>query len=95
MIRPWIDRKRDHIAALAHAPLAARAVVLADKLHNLVCIELDLLEGRPVWSQFHAARDQVLWYYHAMIDRCGQDEDRLVQLAEACRQVLRRIEGAC
>src|SRR5947209_7912788 len=34
--RPWIDRKRDHLEALAGAPAAARAVVLADKLHNLV-----------------------------------------------------------
>ncbi len=92
--RPWIDRKRDHIAALSGAPLTARAVVLADKLHNLVSIELDLLQGRPVWSQFHAERDQVLWYYHAMIDRCGQDDHRMVQLGEACRQVLSRIEGA-
>jgi (p)ppGpp synthase/HD superfamily hydrolase len=92
--RPWIDRKRDHIAALSDAPVTARAVVLADKLHNLVSIELDLLQGRPIWSGFHAERDQVLWYYHAMIDRCGQDDHRLVQLAEACRQVLGRIEGA-
>ncbi len=92
--RPWIDRKRDHIAALAGAPPAARAVVLADKLHNLVSIEVDLLQGRPVWSQFHAERDQVLWYYHAMIDRCGHDDHRLVQLAEACRDVLSRVEVA-
>jgi len=90
--RPWIDRKRDHIAALADAPASARAVVLADKLHNLVSIELDLFQGRPVWSQFHAERHQVLWYYRAMIDRCGADDHRLVQLAEACRQVLSRIE---
>ncbi len=92
--RPWIDRKRDHIAALAEAPAAARAVVLADKLHNAISIEVDLLEGRPIWSQFHADRDQVLWYYHAMIERCGRDDDRLVELAEACREVLSRIEGA-
>ena len=49
--RPWIDRKRDHLAALAEAPAEARAIVLADKLHNLICIELDLREGRPVWSR--------------------------------------------
>jgi guanosine-3',5'-bis(diphosphate) 3'-pyrophosphohydrolase len=91
--RPWIDRKRDHIAALADAPATARAVVLADKLHNLVSIERDLLMGKPVWSLFHAARDQVLWYYHAMIDRCGAGDQRLVQLAEACRQVLSRVES--
>jgi guanosine-3',5'-bis(diphosphate) 3'-pyrophosphohydrolase len=92
--RPWIDRKRDHIVALAEAPLTARAVVLADKLHNLVSIELDLHRGRPVWSLFHAERDQVLWYYRTMIERCGADDSRLVQLAEACREVLRRVEGA-
>jgi (p)ppGpp synthase/HD superfamily hydrolase len=91
--RPWIDRKRDHISALAEAPEAARAVVLADKLHNLISIELDLLQGRPVWSHFHAERDQVLWYYRAMIDCCGREDGRLVQLADACRQVLLRIEG--
>ena len=65
--RPWIDRKRDHLAALAEAPAEARAVMLADKLHNLISIELDLREGRPVWSQFHAERDQVLWYYREAI----------------------------
>jgi (p)ppGpp synthase/HD superfamily hydrolase len=93
IVRPWVDRKHDHIAALAGAPVTSRAVVLADKLHNLICIELDLVHGRPVWSQFHARRDQVLWYYHAIIDQCGQDDDRLVPMAEACRQVLSRIEG--
>ena len=36
--RPWIDRKRDHLAALADAPPDARALVLADKLHNLASI---------------------------------------------------------
>jgi guanosine-3',5'-bis(diphosphate) 3'-pyrophosphohydrolase len=91
--RPWIDRKCDHIAALADAPATARAVVLADKLHNLVSIERDLLVGRPVWPLFHAGRDQVLWYYHAIIDRCGAGEHRLVQLAEACREVLSRVES--
>jgi len=91
--RPWIDRKRDHIAAVVDAPLAARGIILADKLHNLICIELDLREGRPVWSEFHAGRDQVLWYYHTMIDACGHDDPRLAQLAADCRDVLARVEA--
>ena len=64
---PWIDRKRDHLAALAGAPADARAVVLADKIHNLLSIACDLEDGRPVWSLFHAERDQVLWYYREAI----------------------------
>ena len=45
--RPWIDRKRDHLAALLEAPVEARAVMLADKLHNLISIEVDLGQGGP------------------------------------------------
>jgi (p)ppGpp synthase/HD superfamily hydrolase len=92
--RPWIDRKRDHIAALADAPLAARGVVLADKLHNLVSIEVDILRGRPIWSEFHAAREEVLWYYRSIITQCSQGDEKLERLAEACRVVLSRIESA-
>jgi (p)ppGpp synthase/HD superfamily hydrolase len=90
--RPWIERKRDHIASLLAAPVPARGVILADKLHNLICIELDLREGRPVWSAFHAERERVLWYYDAIIDACGRDDPRLAELAGACRDVLARVQ---
>jgi (p)ppGpp synthase/HD superfamily hydrolase len=94
--RPWIDRKRDHLAALTGAPATARAVVLADKLHNLVSIAADLEEGRPMWSLFNAPRDQVLWYYATSIATlaAGAESDpRLAALAEACRQWLCRVEA--
>jgi (p)ppGpp synthase/HD superfamily hydrolase len=91
--RPWIDRKRDHLAALATAPLDARAVVLADKLHNLMSIELDLRAGHPVWSHFNAPRQQVLWYYDAMIACCERGDARLESLAARCREVIRAIEA--
>jgi guanosine-3',5'-bis(diphosphate) 3'-pyrophosphohydrolase len=89
--RPWIDRKRDHLAALADAPVEARGIVLADKLHNLISIELDLRDGRPVWQQFNAERDQVLWYYSTAIDLCGSADPRLEALAVSCRDVLTRL----
>jgi guanosine-3',5'-bis(diphosphate) 3'-pyrophosphohydrolase len=90
--RPWIDRKRDHLEALRQAPLSARAVVLADKLHNLNSIEFDLSRGRSVWSQFHASRADVLWYYRTAIETCGADDARLALLSAANRCVLERIE---
>jgi (p)ppGpp synthase/HD superfamily hydrolase len=91
--RPWIDRKRDHIAAIPAAPISARAVILADKLHNLITIEFDLAQSRPVWSLFHAPRGQVLGYYHTIIPACGQDDPRLIALAANCRAILFRIEA--
>jgi guanosine-3',5'-bis(diphosphate) 3'-pyrophosphohydrolase len=91
--RPWIDRKRDHLAALIGASTTVWAVILADKLHNLTSIDLDLDEGRPVWSQFNAERSQVLWYYRATLDAAPSDDPRIDSLAAACRIVLDRIES--
>ena len=91
--RPWIDRKCDHLAELSSAPVEARAIVLADKLHNLISIEIDVQEGRPVWSEFHAERHQVIWYYQAMLNRCGEGDPRLENLASQCQDHLARIES--
>jgi guanosine-3',5'-bis(diphosphate) 3'-pyrophosphohydrolase len=89
--RPWIDRKHDHLAAMVHSPLPARAVMLADKLHNLITIEVDLHAGRDAWSQFSAPRAQVVWYYETAIGACQQGDARLEPLASACRDALERI----
>jgi (p)ppGpp synthase/HD superfamily hydrolase len=91
--RPWIDRKRDHIEALEQASVGTLAVVLADKLHNLLSIQIDLEEGRDVWSTFHADRSQVLWYYRTMIERYGKSDRRLEELARACWDVLAAVEA--
>ena len=87
-VRPWEDRKRDHVITLAAAGEPTRAVVLADKLHNLQSIRLDLAAGRPVWASFHASRERVLWYFGAVIDRCDRPGERLHPLAEAGRAEL-------
>lgn len=92
-MRPWIDRKRDHLAALSAAPIEVRGIILADKLHNLVSIEFDLRENRPVWRQFHAEREQVLWYYRSTIELCGGGDARLESLARSCWDVLARVEA--
>jgi (p)ppGpp synthase/HD superfamily hydrolase len=91
--RPWIDRKREHLAAMPRAPVPARGVMLADKLHNLTSIEFDLREkGESVWQRFNAGRDQALWYYTAAIEACGNDDPRLEILESACRAALERVK---
>jgi guanosine-3',5'-bis(diphosphate) 3'-pyrophosphohydrolase len=89
--RPWVDRKRDHLAAVSTAPGSARAVILADKLHNLLSIGLDLVEGRPVWECFNASKEQVLWYHAAMIEACGSEDPGLIRLADECRTLLAEV----
>lgn len=90
--RPWAERKRDHLAALAAAPVEARAIVLADKLHNLTSIRFDLEAGRPVWSLFNAGRKDVLANYRASIETLSHSEPKLDALSAACREVLADVE---
>ncbi len=89
--RPWIDRKRDHLEAVRHSNEDVRSVVLADKLHNLISIQLDLVEGRDVWSGFNAGCAEVLAYYEAMLAACESDEPRLAALLEECRALLAEV----
>ncbi len=90
--RPWVDRKTDHIALLKQAPAEARAIALADKFHNLQSILIDLQDGLPVWSAFHANRERVLWYYQTCLDSYGGGDPRLDLLIDASRNVLAAIE---
>lgn len=90
--RPWIDRKREALDRLAAASTEARGIALADKLHNLLSIELDRAEGRDVWGAFNADRASVLWYYRESADRLGWGDDRLGALADDCRAAIGRID---
>jgi (p)ppGpp synthase/HD superfamily hydrolase len=91
--RPWADRKRDHLAHVRNSPLGTRAVVLADKLHNLTCIELDLIDGLPVWSRFNASRADILAYYKASLESCLGGDDRLSILADPLDALIKKIEA--
>jgi (p)ppGpp synthase/HD superfamily hydrolase len=92
--RSWDDRKRDHLAALVLAPAEARAVALADKVHNLTSIVLDLREGRDVWSLFHADRSRVLVYYKEAIRTLGAGDDRLSRLSAEATELICQIEDS-
>lgn len=89
--RPWEDRKREHLALIGAAPLGARAIALADKLHNLETMLLDLSTGGISFSAFRAPPDRVVWYYAEMIDRAAGRTPELVPLADECRRALERV----
>lgn len=91
--RPWLVRKSEYLDRLATAAIAARAVALADKLHNMTAILLDLESGRDVWTLFNAGREPVLLYYHRAIELCDRGDSRLETLATECRRVLEQIES--
>lgn len=91
--RSWHDRKRDHLEVVATSSFGVRAVVLADKLHNLGTMVFDLEQGEAIWSRFNASSEDILWYQQAMLTAADQGEPELVPLVAACQQFIERLRA--
>ena len=91
--RSWQKRKDEHLDSVADASLEARAIVLADKLHNLGTMLYDLESGEDLWSRFNASQEKVLWYHHTMVKNAAGSDEKLNQLAQACCEMLSRLEA--
>jgi (p)ppGpp synthase/HD superfamily hydrolase len=90
---PWKERKLHHIEQIAQAPLQARAIVLADKLHNLGTMVFDLEAGDELWSRFGARPEEVCWYHRTMIESATQNDEPLFPLSTACINLLDVLES--
>ena len=87
------ERKQEHIQQVARASLKARAVVLADKLHNLGTMLYDVDAGEDIWSRFSAPAEQIIWYHRTMLEAAVRNNEELAELADACRELLARLES--
>lgn len=66
---PWRERKEAALAELANAPIAVKALVLADKLSNMRSIAADYEKlGDELWTRFNAGKEAISWYYSAGIE---------------------------
>jgi (p)ppGpp synthase/HD superfamily hydrolase len=89
--RSWRDRKLDHIDEITRAPLAARAIELADKLHNLGTMLFDLDAGETLWERFTSSPADMVWYHTEMIAAAAGSDEALAPLANECRELLERL----
>lgn len=89
---PWKARKEKYLADLENLPVdeLGRKVLrisLADKLHNVRSILLDLDRvGDDVWDRFTGGKEGSLWYYQSLADIYGAklgEEEPLVLAYEA------------
>ena len=92
--RTWHERKTEHLEHMAVAPWEARAIALADKLHNLGSMVFDLENGEELWSRFSAPPEKVLWYHRAMVEAAGQDDPHLSPLVRHCLQMIECLEAS-
>lgn len=87
---PWRVRKEAYLIHLRGASDDAIRVSLADKVHNLRAIVLDLREhGEALWTRFDDDSDQ-LWYYRSLAEVLGAR--RPGPLASELARSLRELE---
>jgi (p)ppGpp synthase/HD superfamily hydrolase len=92
--RPWKDRKLDHLAVIRNASVNAKAVALADKLHNLGTMQMDNRDqGESFWTRFNATKADIIWYHTEMIEAAGANDDRIGRLQSACRSILDKLRA--
>ncbi|WP_417391567.1 HD domain-containing protein [Gimesia sp.] len=92
--RSWPDRKRSHIEVMQQATLGARAIELADKLHNLEAMLFDLQteDRQKFWGHFGASPVEIIQYYRSMIEAAGQSDSELKSLVENCNSRLEELK---
>lgn len=60
----WEERKAQYAAHVEVAPEAAKAVAVADKIHNAETIIFDYqVKGKEVWKVFNRGKDQQVWFH--------------------------------
>ncbi len=71
---PWKERKLAFLARIPAAPIGARLVIAADKIHNLRSMSADYQQvGERLWERFTASREDTLWYYAAVHEALSRD----------------------
>jgi len=72
---PWKDRKASYLRQLEQtAEPRPRVLAAADKLHNARAMLADFREiGPSMWDRFNATPEQILGYYHAVLEVVRRD----------------------
>lgn len=97
-IRPWRKRKEEHLRQIADWDERTRAVLLADKLHNLISMNFDLSENQDdFWSRFNASPADLIWYHESIVAAAiaGVDETvspRLNMMASECQSLIEQLK---
>jgi (p)ppGpp synthase/HD superfamily hydrolase len=95
---PWRERKEAYVAALGHEPRSVLLVSAADKLHNARAIMADLRTiGEKVWKRFNAPKEDILWYYGAVVEAFRANPAHHAALVDETDRVvaeMRRLIGA-
>jgi (p)ppGpp synthase/HD superfamily hydrolase len=66
---PWEEKKKKYIETVRAGSEGAKAICLADKIHNLESLFIVYKNvGPEVWKSFHRGKEKKLWFETAVLD---------------------------
>lgn len=61
--KPWEEKKLGYIESVRNGPVEAKAVCVADKIHNLKSlIASHETQGPSIWKKFNRGKENKLWF---------------------------------
>ncbi|WP_367343632.1 HD domain-containing protein [Methanomethylovorans sp.] len=59
----WEEKKKKYVETVRNGPEGAKAVAVADKIHNIESLLVAYAEQGPgIWTKFNRGKDQKLWF---------------------------------
>ncbi len=90
----WLKRKEEYLQVVLNAPIEVKAIVVADKLHNIQSIIKALENKEDIWKFFNKDKKAVIENYINFVKNITQkwDHPLLTELEVATRH-LKKITG--
>lgn len=64
----WEEKKKKYVETVKNGPDGAKAVAVADKIHNIESILIAYAEQGPgVWNKFNRGKGQKLWFENEVL----------------------------
>ena len=70
---PWEDKKKKYVETVRKGSEGAKAVAVADKIHNLESLLIAHAEQGPeLWKKFNRGKEQKLWFENEVLKMLKQ-----------------------
>ena len=65
---PWEEKKKKYVESVRNSSEGAKAVAVADKIHNLESLLIAYEEqGQTLWTRFNRGKEQKIWFENEVL----------------------------
>jgi len=91
----WEEKKKKYVESVRNGPDAAKAVAVADKIHNLESLLIAHSEqGAALWKKFNRGKEKKLWFENEVLKMLKETWDHpLIQEYEQLLNQEKELDG--